>query len=108
IQGKKRTMFQRAMDLGLPASFVELRHEATHRELPSLVVLRRAAQRSLEWLWEYYWAKIADPSAQDYGGTDFETLEDSNELKDRVSHILRRYIENEGSSSKKPSKQIKA
>ena len=51
-------MFQRAVDLGLPASFVELRHEATHRELPSLVVLRDAAQRSLSWLWGYYWAKI--------------------------------------------------
>lgn len=50
-------MFQRAVDLGLPASFVELRHEATHRELPSLIVLRNAAQRSLEWLWDYYWAK---------------------------------------------------
>ncbi|XHG04629.1 hypothetical protein AWENTII_007880 [Aspergillus wentii] len=51
-------MFQRATDLGLPASFVELRHEATHRELPSLIVLRNAAQRSLEWLWDYYWAKV--------------------------------------------------
>jgi ribosomal biogenesis protein LAS1 len=51
-------MFQRAMDLGLPASFVELRHEATHREPPSLVVLRKAAQRSLEWLWDNYWASI--------------------------------------------------
>lgn len=51
-------MFQRAVDLGLPASFVELRHEATHRELPSLVVLRNAAQRSLEWLWDFYWVKV--------------------------------------------------
>lgn len=58
LHGQKRTMFQRAMDLGLPASFVELRHEATHRELPSLIVLRNAAQRSLEWLWGYYWVKI--------------------------------------------------
>lgn len=55
-------MFQRAIDLGLPASFVELRHEATHRELPSLIVLRNATQRSLEWLWDYYWAKV-DPHA---------------------------------------------
>ena len=53
-------MFQRATDLGLPASFVELRHEATHREPPSLVVLRKAAQRSLEWLWDNYWAGICD------------------------------------------------
>jgi ribosomal biogenesis protein LAS1 len=51
-------MFQRAVDLGLPASFVELRHEATHREPPSLVVLRKATQRSLEWLWDNYWGGI--------------------------------------------------
>ncbi|RAH70262.1 rRNA-processing protein LAS1 [Aspergillus aculeatinus CBS 121060] len=57
LGGVRRTMFQRALDLGLPASFVELRHEATHRELPSLTVLRNASQRSLEWLWDYYWAK---------------------------------------------------
>jgi ribosomal biogenesis protein LAS1 len=53
-------MFQRATDLGLPASFVELRHEATHREPPSLIVLRKAAQRSLEWLWGNYWVFVAD------------------------------------------------
>ncbi|PYI08967.1 glyoxylase [Aspergillus sclerotiicarbonarius CBS 121057] len=57
LNGQRKTMFQRAIDLGLPASFVELRHEATHRELPSLTVLRNATQRSLEWLWDYYWAK---------------------------------------------------
>ncbi|KAE8349701.1 glyoxylase [Aspergillus coremiiformis] len=58
LHGQRKTMFQRAIDLGLPASFVELRHEATHRELPSLTVLRNAAQRSLEWLWDSYWVKI--------------------------------------------------
>jgi ribosomal biogenesis protein LAS1 len=60
IHGVRRTMFQRATDLGLPASFVELRHEATHREPPSLVVLRKAAQRSLEWLWDNFWADVCD------------------------------------------------
>lgn len=58
LHGQRKTMFQRAIDLGLPASFVELRHEATHRELPSLTVLRNAAQRSLEWLWSYYWSRV--------------------------------------------------
>lgn len=51
-------MYQKAMAVGVPASFVELRHEATHRDLPSLAVLRNAARRSLEWLWEFYWEKI--------------------------------------------------
>lgn len=58
LHGQRKTMFQRAVDLGLPASFVELRHEATHRDLPSLVVLRNATQRSLEWLWDFYWGKL--------------------------------------------------
>lgn len=80
LHGQKKTMFQRAIDLGLPASFVELRHEATHRDLPSLVVLRSAAQRSLEWLWGYYWSKIDLPSTgrsnvlSTVSGADFEQL----------------------------------
>ncbi|KAL4802091.1 Las1-like-domain-containing protein [Aspergillus unguis] len=57
--GARRSMFSRALELGLPASFVELRHEATHRELPSLVVLRGAVGRSLEWLWGFYWGGIS-------------------------------------------------
>lgn len=48
-------MYDKAKIVGLPASFVELRHEATHGDLPSLVVLRRAAERALEWLWNDYW-----------------------------------------------------
>lgn len=62
LHGQRKTMFQRAVDLGVPASFVELRHEATHRELPALIVLRNATLRSLEWLWDFYWVKV-DPHA---------------------------------------------
>ncbi|KAK2801492.1 hypothetical protein FQN50_007708 [Emmonsiellopsis sp. PD_5] len=63
LYGRRQTMFQKAVELGLPASFVELRHEATHRELPSLIVLRNAAHRSLDWLWGFYWAAVGDVSA---------------------------------------------
>ncbi|KAJ5690128.1 hypothetical protein N7462_004520 [Penicillium macrosclerotiorum] len=74
IHGQRKTMFQRAVDLGLPASFVELRHEATHREPPSLVVLRKASQRSLEWLWENYWATI---DSDELGGARDVSRDDS-------------------------------
>jgi len=47
-----------AKNLNLPASFVELRHAATHEALPSLVVLRTIALRALDWLWCDYWAAI--------------------------------------------------
>ena len=33
-----------AQRIGLPAWFVELRHDATHQQLPSLTMLRTAAQ----------------------------------------------------------------
>lgn len=79
-------MFQKAIDLGLPASFVELRHEATHRELPSLVVLRSAAQRSLEWLWDYYWAKIDYSAVPALGPSD--QINDIRPLKEAVRRCL--------------------
>lgn len=68
-------MFSRALDLGLPASFVELRHEATHRELPSLTVLRDSTGRSLEWLWGFYWRGVgADSFSGVSGGGELEEL----------------------------------
>ena len=48
-------MFTKAQEIGIPASFVELRHEITHAELPSLVVLRRAVERAMTWLWDDFW-----------------------------------------------------
>lgn len=54
----KVSMFEKATELGFPASFVELRHEATHGSLPSLAVLRQAAERALCWLWEAYWRDL--------------------------------------------------
>ena len=58
----KKSMYQVAKDIDLPASFVELRHQATHEDLPALVVLRRATARALEWLWNYYWQHQDEPN----------------------------------------------
>ena len=44
-----------ARKIGMPAWVVELRHDATHNQLPSLAVLRSAAVDVLNWLREYYW-----------------------------------------------------
>lgn len=96
LHGQRKTMFQRAVDLGLPASFVELRHEATHRELPSLTVLRNATQRSLEWLWDYYWAKtdvatVLGPDALT-APTDGVDADDADDLEP-VTAVVRRCLE---------------
>lgn len=58
VKQKKMSMYSIAKSIGLPATYVELRHQATHEELPSLSKLRTATQKALKWIWEYYWAKL--------------------------------------------------
>jgi len=40
---------------GLPPGIVEIRHQASHQQLPPLPLLRMAARQSLSWLQENYW-----------------------------------------------------
>ena len=48
-------MYAKAQEIGLPALFVDLRHEAVHGDMPSLNNLRGAAQKAMQWLWDDYW-----------------------------------------------------
>lgn len=57
-RARKMSMYGLARSVGLPAAFVELRHQATHEALPSLVRLRGAARGGLEWIWGFYWRGI--------------------------------------------------
>ena len=51
-------MYVKAQQVGLPAVLVDLRHEATHGDMPSLTELRSAAKRALQWLWDDYWMSL--------------------------------------------------
>lgn len=51
-------MYAVAKTIGLPATFVELRHQATHEQLPPLAKLRTAADKALAWIWDYYWKNL--------------------------------------------------
>ncbi|KAM3084550.1 hypothetical protein ACMFMG_001348 [Clarireedia jacksonii] len=55
---RKSSMYSIAKTLGLPATYVELRHQATHEELPSLPKLRIAARKALKWIWDFYWRDL--------------------------------------------------
>ncbi|KAL5889842.1 hypothetical protein ACKVWC_005069 [Pyricularia oryzae] len=55
----KMSMYSVAKTIGLPATFVELRHQATHEQLPSLTRLRAGAQAGLVWIWDYYWKQLS-------------------------------------------------
>ncbi|KAH8086651.1 Las1-domain-containing protein [Cristinia sonorae] len=59
-----RSIASIASQLGLPAWFVELRHSATHEDLPSLEVLRTATRDAMRWLLDNYFLPTLNPSAQ--------------------------------------------
>lgn len=59
---RKQSMYSLAKTVGLPATFVELRHQSTHEQLPSLAQLRSAARKALVWIWEYYWKNLSASS----------------------------------------------
>ncbi|KIJ68797.1 hypothetical protein HYDPIDRAFT_82630 [Hydnomerulius pinastri MD-312] len=58
-----RSIASIAAQLGLPSWLVELRHAATHEDLPSLELLREAARESLSWLLHNYFYPTLNPSA---------------------------------------------
>lgn len=60
---RKQSMYSIAKVIGLPATFVELRHQATHEQLPSLAKLRPAAHKALDWIWDYYWKQLSQDAA---------------------------------------------
>jgi hypothetical protein len=44
-----------AEEISFPRLFVDIRHDGTHNQLPSLDLLRSAAEKALEWLQKNYW-----------------------------------------------------
>ncbi|CAJ2634291.1 unnamed protein product [Trifolium pratense] len=45
----------RADKICIPRMLIDVRHEGSHRELPSLNVARSASVKALDWLKSYYW-----------------------------------------------------
>ncbi|KAK3037738.1 hypothetical protein RJ639_031109 [Escallonia herrerae] len=50
--------------IGIPRMLIDIRHEGSHRDLPSLRLVRLASTKALDWLVSYYWEpqKSAIPS----------------------------------------------
>ncbi|KAL9609676.1 MAG: hypothetical protein Q9167_005559 [Letrouitia subvulpina] len=85
----KISMYDKAKELELPSSFVELRHQATHGELPSLLVLRQATLKSLDWLWIHYWHGLEDSSDTN----DVQPLNNGKEaLKRELMDTIQNYL----------------
>ncbi|ELR05603.1 rRNA-processing protein las1 [Pseudogymnoascus destructans] len=81
----KLSMFSIAKNIGLPATFVELRHQCTHEELPSLGKLRGACERSLDWIWGQYWSSLE-------GKDKSSGLDEEPESVEDLSMVLQEYM----------------
>ncbi|XP_016510528.1 uncharacterized protein LOC107827832 isoform X1 [Nicotiana tabacum] len=44
-----------ANDIGIPRMLIDVRHEGSHRDLPSLQLVHLASTKALDWLKSYYW-----------------------------------------------------
>lgn len=67
-RARKLSMYGVAKTVGLPAGFVELRHQGTHEPMPGLAQLRPAAGRALVWIWEYYWRNLPEAGGRVHDG----------------------------------------
>ena len=54
----KRSMYDVARAVGLPASLIEVRHRIAHEGTPGLAELRLFAARALAWLRDGYWREL--------------------------------------------------
>ncbi|EKJ75729.1 hypothetical protein FPSE_04111 [Fusarium pseudograminearum CS3096] len=78
---RKQSMYSVADTIGLPATFVELRHQCTHEQLPSLAKLRTAARKALLWIWDYHWKQLDEDSSDPCRMTILRYLKEGDETK---------------------------
>ena len=57
---EKKSVSDLSREMGLPQLLVDLRHDATHKALPSMQRLRAASRAALAWLERFYWAPQRD------------------------------------------------
>ncbi len=87
------SMYAVAKSVGLPATFVELRHQVTHEQLPSLTRLRATARRALDWIWDYYWKHLTDMSEP--AERDRSEEDEVDVAGDALSVLINQYLEEE-------------
>lgn len=62
-----RSLRRLAGKLNIEEWIVNLRHECTHKKLPTLKWCRKGCQAALDWLWKEYWSRQLGGSGSDWG-----------------------------------------
>ena len=87
-------MYLIADEIGLPISFVELRHQVAHETLPTLALLRHAVPRALAWLWDHFWQRIDEgqPTKLSHDDQNVVVRNSVARLREAFKDIFRPYI----------------
>ena len=106
-------MYEVAAKIGMPVTFVDLRHECAHADPPSRQRLERSFNQALEWMWEIYWSGLdkhgSDAATSSGNEHDFYTEDDEaddgipdkrsarnvaqrHQLQESIRAVLKRYL----------------
>ena len=102
---RKLSMHELATELAMPARFVEMRHQATHKELPSLIRLKDIVAEALHWLWGWYWSRLDEL----VGGLSDEVSRRENLrlLREGLQLDLKKYLSARRAEVKRDAKGVK-
>jgi ribosomal biogenesis protein LAS1 len=88
----KPSWFSPGQSLQLPYPLLEIRHRIVHRHLPSLAELKRAAQDSLDWLWEWYWSQLDHAFGLVTPSDAASDLDGPEAVREKLQAILKTYV----------------
>ncbi|KAM4738287.1 ribosomal biogenesis protein LAS1L [Anableps anableps] len=95
-QGRKARPLRRlAGKLNIPEWVVDLRHDFTHKKLPTLKWCRKGCKVVLEWLQQEYWSRQLGGGAGEDWESQSDGEEEDAELKRRENDLLNRQKEME-------------
>lgn len=90
-QGRKARPLRRlAGKLNIPEWVVDLRHDFTHKKLPTLKWCRKGCKVVLEWLQQEYWSRQLGGGAGEDWESDSDGEEEDGELKQQEGNLLSR------------------
>ncbi|XP_042484833.1 uncharacterized protein LOC122065099 [Macadamia integrifolia] len=90
---RKRTQIsiaEAADAIGIPRMLIDIRHEGSHRDLPSLQLVRLASLKALDWLRSYYWEPQKSAIPFRNGGVGNVRKEIMSRLREFIFHLKTR------------------
>ena len=78
------SMYQMAAFLGMPAAWVDVRHDITHGHMPELRALEALVEPALRWLWRGFWVHFC---AAEERGADGEAGQVPEEKVDEAEAV---------------------